>query len=524
MDLVLSVSQMAAMDHNVIQELGLPGVCLMENAGRGAAEALLDEVDKREAESVAILCGGGNNGGDGYVIARHLLNQGLDPKVFALAPAVKLKGDAATNRRVLENMGLAVVDLDDDSDLPDFREFDLIVDALLGTGLKGAAQGVYARMIGAVTDSMTPVIAIDIPSGVQGDSGKVEGPAIMAERTLTMACVKRGLLLPPGVDYTGEVDVIDIGYDPGVMISGEEWLCLSQEEVHSMLPGRRQSSHKGDYGKVLLIAGAEGMLGAAALAAASVLRAGAGMVRVAIPGELCHALSGLVPEAMTLPGLSATPDGTLAYENLDALRKAIEWADVLAIGPGMGRHAETQQLVRELVLESPLPVVLDADGLFAFNGKPESLADGHSPIVVTPHHGEFQRLFGRGGSDLVNMTELAISFAADTGVTVLLKGAPSITAATSGEVLVNTTGNHGMSTAGSGDVLTGLLAGLSAQGIDMDIATACAAWIHGLAGDLASVRLGPRGMTAGDIRDHLPLAFKYIEGEHDHEEDSHEHA
>ncbi len=523
MDLILSVSQMSAMDQHAIKELGLPGICLMENAGRGAAEAILDEVEKRDADSIAILCGGGNNGGDGYVIARHLVNQGLDPQVFALAPASKLKGDAATNRKVVENMGVQVQDLTDDGDLPDFREFDLVIDAMLGTGVKGSPQGVYARIIGAVTDSLTPVIAIDIPSGVQGDTGAVEGPAIMAESTLTMGAVKRGLLLPPGVDYTGEVQVLDLGYDPEAMTTGEEWLSITEGEVRRMLPTRRQASHKGDYGKVLLLAGAEGMLGAAALSAASVLRSGAGMVRVATPASLCHLLSSMVPEAMTLPGLASTPEGSLAYANMETLSQAIEWADILAIGPGLGRHPETQQLVRELVLESPLPVVLDADGLFAFNGKPEHLAKGHSPVVITPHHGEFQRLFARGDDKLVSMVEIAASFAADTGVTVLLKGAPSITAATSGEVLVNTTGNHGMSTAGSGDVLTGLLAGLSAQGMDMDIATACAAWLHGLAGDLASVRLGPRGMTAGDIRDHLPAAFKYLEGEHQHEDHDHDH-
>lgn len=522
MELVLSVEQMNRMDRLASEELGLPSICLMENAGRGCAEAILEEADKRGARRVAILCGAGSNGGDGYVIARSLANQGLDAEIYSLAPAGKLKGDAAVMRKVVENMGLTVVDVLDEAAIPDFREVDLVVDALLGTGLKGAPTGLTAKVIAAVCDSAVPAVAIDVPSGVQGDSGKVEGAAIQAELTLTMAAAKRGLLLAPGRDFAGEIRVVDIGYAPGDLLEGGEWGRADEHDLVGLLPGRVSSSHKGDYGKVLLLAGSPGMAGAALLASRAALRSGAGMARLAAPDGVVNQIAGAMPEVMTL-ALSGD------RKDLDRVLEALEWADALAIGPGLGREAGTKKMVRELLRRSSVPTVLDADGLAAFDGEPSALGDRQAPLCITPHGGEFLRLLGREGEFSQHaMLQRALELATEHDLTLVLKGAPTAILAPGGDVLLNGTGDHGMATAGVGDVLTGLLAGLAAQGLELEDAAILGVHLHGLAGDLAQARFGARGMTALEVLNFLPAAFRALEehGGHGHGHGSghdHEH-
>jgi len=510
MELVLSVEQMTRMDKLASEELGLPSVCLMENAGRGCAEAILDEVERRGAFRVAILCGGGQNGGDGYVIARQLANSGVEPEIYALAPAGKLKGDAATMRKVVENMGLPVVDVLAEDAIPDFREHDLVVDALLGTGLKGAPSGLTAQVIAALADSAAPVIAIDVPSGVQADSGKADGAAVQAELTLTMAAAKRGLLLAPGRDFAGEIRVVDIGYAPGDLVEGGEWGRPDEHDLTGLLPGRAPSAHKGDFGKVLLLAGAPGMAGAALLASRAALRSGAGMARLAAPEKVVDQLAGAMPEVMTLPLGGDRKD-------LDRVLEALAWADALAIGPGLGREAGVKKMVRELVRRATVPTVLDADGLAAFDGEVRALGEHGGPLCVTPHHGEFLRLLGREGAFSQHaMIQRAGELATELDLTLVLKGAPTVVHTPGGDVLFNGTGNHGMATAGVGDVLTGLLAGLAAQGLELEDAALLAAHLHGLAGDLAKERFGARGMTALEVLNFLPAALRALEEHHGH--------
>jgi ADP-dependent NAD(P)H-hydrate dehydratase / NAD(P)H-hydrate epimerase len=515
MELVLSVEQMQRMDRLASEELGLPSVCLMENAGRGCAEAVLEEVDRRGARRVAILCGGGNNGGDGFVIARNLANQGLDPEIYALVPAARTTGDAAIMRGVVEKMGLPVVELDGEEAIPDFRGMDLVVDALLGTGLKGAPTGLTAQLISAVADSAVPVIAIDIPSGIQGDSGKVEGAAIQAELTLTMAAAKRGLLLAPGRDYCGEIRVVDIGYAPGDLVEGAEWGRADEHDLRGLLPLRGPSSHKGDHGKVLLLAGSLGMAGAALLASRAALRSGAGMARLAAPEAVVAQLAGAMPEVMTLPLAGDRKD-------LERLLAALDWADILAVGPGLGTEPGTRKLVRELLRRCGKPTVLDADGLAAFDGEPKALGEREAPLCITPHGGEFLRLLGKQGEFSQHAMLLrAGELATELELTLVLKGAPTVIHTAGGDVLISGTGNHGMATAGVGDVLTGLIAGLAAQGLELDDAALLGVHLHGLAGDLAAQRFGPRGMTAVEVLGFLPAAFRALE-DPPHAESGHE--
>ncbi len=511
MEPILSVEEMKRMDQLAVEELRLPSICLMENAGRGCAEAISDFIDDHKIQHVAILCGAGNNGGDGFVIARALANMGLIVDCFATCDLEMQSPDAKIMRQVVEAMGLPLAVLKAEEELPDLSRYDLIIDALLGTGLKGAARGLYAGLIDEVDDCMAKVISIDIPSGLHGDTGEVLGNAITADMTLTMAAPKRGLVMAPGREHLGVMHVVDIGYMPALFTEGKEWVLPDEEDLQSLLPHRAESGHKGDFGKVLVVAGSEGMVGAALLCAGATLRSGAGMVKIACPAALQDQVVKAMPEVMTIP--------FEADACFDDLQDALEWADAVAVGPGLGREKKRMQVVRELVAKSELPVVLDADGLFAFNEDASALSQRESDLLVTPHHGEMASLCGvdspYGQSDLV---DAGLDLCSQAELTLMLKGAPSFTIIPDGQVFLNDSGNSGMATAGSGDILTGLLAGLVAQGLSCEDASILGAHLHGIAGDLCASNVGQRGMTAVDLLMHLPLALQSFESGHHHDD------
>lgn len=516
MEWILSVADMQACDRRASEELGLPSVCLMENAGRGCAEAILEALERGGGSHVTVCCGGGNNGGDGYVIARCLANAGVEVGILSTVQGAGLKGDAAVMRGVVEKMGLEITDLDDEADLPDLRETDLIVDALLGTGAAGAPHGVTQRLIAAISDGQVPVWSVDLPSGVNADTGEVAGVVIQAEQTLTMAAPKRGLLLPPGRDFAGELTVVDIGYDVESLLEGEPWARADEHELAALIPPRAPSGHKGDFGKVLLLAGSPGMAGAALLCSRAVLRCGAGLARLASDEETIRQIAGHMPEVMTLP-LPAES----GKKRLERLLKALEWADVLALGPGLGRAEETRSLVRDLVLQSPVPVILDADGLDAFRGRLELLAEVQSDLCLTPHAAEFDRLTGGDPqASAFQRTLKAQELAAQHEITIVLKGAPTVILSSAGDVLLNRTGNDALATGGAGDVLTGMIAGLAAQGLELDQAAMLACDLHGLCGDLAAEELGRHGVTSPDLLRYIPPALRGLAGNghgHHHE-------
>jgi ADP-dependent NAD(P)H-hydrate dehydratase / NAD(P)H-hydrate epimerase len=503
MELILSVEQMKNMDRQAIEDLGIPSICLMENAGQGTSETILGLISESASSKITIICGGGNNGGDGYVVARCLVNAGFYPEVFALSPLDKLEGDTRINRQILHNMAYPVIDIEDQAGIPDFREYDLAIDAMLGTGFSGKPRGLYATAISLLQDSGIRVISIDVPSGVNADDGSVSGAAVFADSTATMCAPKRGLLLSPGREFCGELEIVDIGYNPGLFCDDSEWMSYHTEEIAAILPPRIETSHKGSYGKVLVLAGSPGMPGAAMLASRAVLRAGAGMVKLAIDAELANILAPTMPEVMTLP--------IDRSRQLEQLLEACKWADVLAIGPGLGKDEATIKLVQDLVIQAPIPVILDADGINAFAGKTELLANRKADLCITPHPGEFENLVGKTFETVLQRIEAAQLLAQDLEIDILLKGAPSAILSAAGETILGSTVCSALSTAGSGDVLTGMVAGLVAQGSTLNNAAIAGCELHVICGELAAASIGERSVIAPDLLNFISAAFKFVD-------------
>jgi len=514
---------MQKLDRQAVAELGIPDIVLMENAGRSTAAAVINLLEEEGSASIIILAGKGNNGGDAFVVARHLYHQEIPATVFATAPPEAYNGSAATNLQILLNLGIEITLIEDSDVIPDLREWDIVIDGLLGTGIKGAARGLEAEVINAINDSGTTVIAIDIPSGVSGDTGLCEGPAVIADLTVTMCAPKRGLLLPPGRERCGRLEIAHIGYDPEDLAAEDFWLELEPEDISYLVPLRSPSAHKGTVGKVIAVAGSRGLTGAAMLACRSTLVSGCGMTMLFCPASLNPIFEGRLAEVMTSPA-AETDQQSLAHDALDSILQFQEWGDLLMVGPGMGRHPESVQLVQSLLTRAELPLVIDADGLWAVAQEPQLLTECKVPVCLTPHHGEFMRLLGAEPDEVPyhQLIEPAVEFAREMGVTLVLKGAPTAVISPLGEVILNSSGNAGMATAGSGDVLTGIISGLAVQGMELPDAATAAIWLHGYAGDLAARALTALAVTAPDLIEFLPMALRDLLAPEE-PDDSHEH-
>ena len=503
--------EMAAVDQRTIEEAGIPSVELMERAGAEVVAAIAARWDGLVGLQAVVLCGKGNNGGDGFVVARLLRAGGGSACVFLAADRADVQGAAAEHLRRCEQEGEAVEVLGEDLAPLDaaIQKADLVIDALLGTGLRGAPRPEMTCVIERIADCGRPVVAVDIPSGVEADTGRVHGAAVQAVLTVTFGLVKVGQLFYPGRSYCGALHLADIGFPESILHdAAAEALLLSAEGVESLVPRRRGDEHKGSCGMVAVVAGSVGMTGAAALTADAALRSGAGRVHLGIPASLNDILEVKLSEVMTRPLPEVRKRRCLSLRALGEVCAMLTRADVLALGPGLGRYRETEELVRRLVLQAELPLVLDADGLSAFAGQAEVLKDRSAPLVLTPHMGEFARLSGLDKRQIADAPmAVARDFAGDFGATLVLKGAPTVVALREGRVAVNSTGNAGMATAGSGDVLTGIIAGLMAQGLGAEAAACLGVYVHGRAGDRAVERLGEWGMRAGDIADEIALAM-----------------
>lgn len=511
---ILGAKEMRSVDRRTIEEMRVPGLVLMENAGRRVAEALLAPGWVELPGPVLFLCGKGNNGGDGFVAARHLALAGVEPEVALVGTgAGGCAGDAAAMLAALTGIGVPVDEYPDEESLPELEDriagAGVLVDALLGTGLAGAARGPAARIIEAVNRSPAPVLAVDIPSGLSGDSAAIPGPAVSADLTVTFACPKLPHLLPPAEGLVGELQVVEMGIPPWAVEAEEGDLELVEEpHAASLLPEREAAAHKGDFGRVLVVAGSVGMAGAAALVARSALRVGAGLVTVAAPAAVRAEVAVLSPEALTSPltsGASGSLDAGAAEEAL-ALATA---ADVLALGPGLGRDASTAEQIRLLVEGSDLPLVLDADGLNAFGlDRAEGLDGSGRSLVLTPHPGEMGRLLGASTAEVQADRLGAVRRCAEKHrAVVVLKGHRSLVADPEGRVWINPTGNSGMATGGAGDVLTGMIAGLVAQGLPGLEAAILGVFAHGMAGDLAAETGHEAALVAGDLVEALPAVL-----------------
>lgn len=516
---VLTPDEMKEIDKRAIEEAGIPGIALMENAGRAVAIVVAERLRRESAvpvtqRRVCIVCGKGNNGGDGFVAARHLANFGAKVKVFLLCRKSEVSGDAATNLRALNYMGIEAeeVSLEEMQRVKiSFSISDILVDAIFGTGFKGEINGLIGTVIDAMNDSGRPIVSVDIPSGLDASTGKVSVKCVRATCTVTMGAPKLGLLLYPGAEFAGELAIANIGI-PGSLFAQEKLKChlLSAQEVRSWIPSRRPDTHKTNFGRVLVVAGSEGMTGAACLASMAALKSGAGLVTLAVPRSLSDYVDMKLTEVIVKP-LPETESRSAALNGEGVIATLLERNDVLAIGPGMSMNNETSQLIRKVLTMCSCPVVADADALNAISVDPEILKAIRSPMVLTPHMGEMARLLARNGEQAGrNRLDIARSFAGQWGKVVVLKGAHTVISSPEGQTYINPTGNPGMATAGMGDVLTGIIAGLMAQGLPPLEAAAAGVYIHGLAGDLARDEVGEIGMVAGDVLERLPRSLEIV--------------
>jgi NAD(P)H-hydrate epimerase len=510
---LVSAREMRAMDARTIEGTGIPGLLLMEAASAAVAGTAADMLRSGRGTSVTVWCGRGNNGGDGMAAARHLVRKGIRVSVVLVGDPGTLQGDARINFRILRALDVPLSIVRGKAGFRNVPEGDLVVDALLGTGFSGPVRGLVADAIQWINRSGRPVLSVDLPSGLSADTGAEDGPCIQASRTVTFAEIKRGLVLYPGKELAGTVSVADIGIPERVATAvGVRTFLVEEQDVRSRLPRRPKDAYKGSFGRVLVLSGSTGMTGAAALCATSALRSGAGLVVLGIPESLNPIVEAACIETITKP-LPQTESGSLSVGAESAVRPLLGWADAVAVGPGLSRHPETEELVRRIVAGCQKPLVLDADGINAFEGRPGLLMKRKGVLVMTPHPGELARLIGSSISDIEqDRIETARENAVRFKCVLVLKGAPTVTALPDGRAFINPTGNSGMATAGAGDVLTGLIAGLSAQGNTAPDAAVGAVYLHGSAGDIAASIRGERAMLAGDIADSLGRAFRTAEG------------
>ncbi len=495
---VCTASQMRSTDQMTIDSSGISGVVLMENA----AIACVSELEKRfdiKNTSFAIFCGKGNNGGDGFAIARHLFNKGGDVYVYLVASQEPV-GDAKTNYTILRNLGVTVLQVENEEYLKNFvKSADCVVDAVFGTGIAGAPTGVAKAAIDAINRYAKFVLSVDIPSGVNADTGAVLGDAVKASVTVTFAAYKRGMFLYPGAGYMGEIILKDISIPELIKeLRGGNCFAASREGIEAVFPKRNDNMHKGDAGKLMIVGGSVGMAGAVAMAAKAALRCGTGLITAAVPVSINNILQQKLDECMTLP----LPDesGRISASVAERLAKRANSCDAVLLGNGLGRSEGVTRFVQDFLPRLTVPTVVDADAIYAISKCDGLLEKCKMDIILTPHSQELGYLTGLTAEE-VETDRFAVSetYATKNRVTLILKGHHSIVTASDGTQSVNTTGNSGMATAGSGDVLAGMTAAMLARGVKPYDAAVCSVYLHGEAGDFAEESMGKDFMAAGDI-------------------------
>ena len=489
--------QMAAIDRATIKS-GIPGPDLMQRAGSAVWSAAVDHFDLRADTDLLFLCGKGNNGGDGFVAARLASMAGFTPTVVLLADETAVRGDARHHLDELKASGVAIKTNRDAKLGEAIAKAHIVFDAMLGTGVEGDLRPPFVEAVTALIHASAPILAVDVPSGMNADTGS--GECADADLTVTFGGYKPAHIFSPGRERCGVRVTADIGLDTSAVDSGKSALVGFAASEPS-LPVRPRTAHKGDAGRVTVVAGSVGMTGAASLTSEAALRSGAGLVTLGLPESLNDIAEVKLTEVMTLPLPEVRRRRCLSLRARGLILEACSGATSVAIGPGLGRHHETKELVRRLIDDIDVPTVVDADALNAFEGAPQLLEAAEQPLILTPHPGEYRRLVGSPVSDPI---EDAKKLSETTGATVILKGAPTVIASPESDAIVNLSGNPGMATGGTGDVLTGITAGLLAQGVSTEEAASIATYWHGLAGDLAAGRLGERGLLAGDIVSAIP--------------------
>lgn len=510
---LVTAKEMKALDVQAQNDYAMPGILLMDNAAQAVAEAVHEALTALEGERVVIFCGGGNNGGDGLGAARWLQSYGVSVRAFVVGAALDdVQGDAALELAMFTKAGgrVEALSTEDDWVLAELAasKADVLVDALLGTGFHGELEGDVLRACELLNKSEKYILAVDIPTGVNADNGAVCEQAVRADHTVTMALVKTGLLLYPGREYCGDIELADISMPVKLV---EEYKSdkyrLTDEIVRELLPLRKANAHKGDAGRVVICAGSPGYTGAAALASDAAVKAGAGLVSLYTPLSSRDVLAIKLTEVM-VHGLLERMPGILGGGAASDVASSAEAADVLAIGPGLGTSESTQEAVRTILQKITTPVVIDADALTALAGHTEILAAMQAQKVLTPHPGEMARLTGLEIAEIeADRINVAKKYAEEWQAIVVLKGAPTVIGCPNGTVYVNSTGNSSLATGGSGDVLTGIIAGLAAQEISLQEAAICGVYLHGLAAELTGIDIG---LAAGELAALLPQAREQV--------------
>lgn len=514
---LLNASQMRALDRCAIDILGVPSTLLMTNAARHVALAALEFMNKTGSGAVgcaAVFCGPGNNGGDGVAAASYLLKKGATIRAFLVGGREKMSADTAEMEKRLTDDGLVLEDLSGAVDaLYYVNHCDAIIDAIFGIGLNTELRGEALEAVRLINNSPAHVVAADVPSGVEADTGRILGEAVRADITVTFSFPKPGHFVEPGCTFCGEVRVMDIGIPPELLDKAEtNTFTVSHGDI--TLPRRRKDTHKGDYGRDLIIAGSVGFSGAPVLAARAASMTGAGLVSLGVPDAIYHIAAVKCDEEMPFP-LPSTAEGSLGglavYAILDRLKKA----DVCLVGPGLGRSQAVDEIVFAVLKNSSIPVILDADGINAVSGNIDILDEVKAPVIMTPHAGEFKRLGGEisaKGGDRSDGSRInaARRFAAEHSCILVLKGHRTITAFPDNTVYVNTTGGPAMAKAGTGDVLAGMITSLIGQKFPLKDAVLAAVYLHGLAGDLCAALYGEYSVTAGSVIAMLPEAIKTV--------------
>lgn len=505
--------EMAEIDKLVIEKWKIPELILMENAGMQVVRIIKQKLGDLQGRKITIIVGKGNNGGDGLVIARHLCNLGADVKVFLIS--TNFRGAAQINYNIAKKLPIKWYELDNKNSLHVLKlslyYTEVIVDALLGTGLKGQVYGIGEKVIQIVNSTKCWKIAVDIPSGLEADTGKVKGPCIKADQTVTFALPKIGLVVPPGISYVGELNIVDISFPRDIYqdLKINRYL-LNKDKIRNFLPKREPDCYKNTFGHVLVIGGSRNMMGAVHLAASGALKMGAGLVSAAIPKSIQGSLASSLPEMITYP-VPENEQGTLGLVSGKDILENLENKKVIVFGPGMGKNSEIGAFLKWLLEKTNIPFVIDADGLNALSTELDILKDVQSPVVLTPHPGEMARLLNVSTQEIQeNRIDLAHLLAVDYGVWVVLKGYKTIIATPQGEIFVNPTGSPALATAGTGDILAGMIGAMIGQINNITDAICSAVYLHGLAGEIVSYEIGDISSKARDILKAIPKAIKEV--------------
>ncbi|OGF67434.1 MAG: hypothetical protein A2Y62_18210 [Candidatus Fischerbacteria bacterium RBG_13_37_8] len=513
---ILNSEQMKKADRITIEELNIPGLILMENAGIAVVNVIEDLFEDMLDLQFTIVCGRGNNGGDGFVVARHLIRKGVNVDVILIGHHEQLKGDALTNYNMLRVYTNRIHEVRDRAEFDLFLEMlekaDVIIDALFGTGLTNPLSGLFAEIVETMNQQEGIIISIDIPSGLSSDTNKIIGPSINADITITLAAPKLCHIFPPAELFCGELFVEDIGIQDSVIIQANPSLKLiTDEDIIPLLIPRMPDTHKSHYGEMLVVAGSSGKLGAAWMTGQSALRSGAGLVTIGVPHSCHKTMMSKVVELMTV-GLACTPEGTFANAAVPEILDFVKDKHLIAVGPGITTHPECVELIRELISQYDKIMVIDADGINAIAQDISILNDKKGTLILTPHPGEMARLLKVSTKEIQdNRIEASRDFAVKHDIILVLKGYRTLVAFPNEMVYVNPTGNPGMASGGTGDVLTGMIAGFVAQNIDnINQAVLAGVYLHGLAGDIAKEKIGELPLTASDIMKYIPRAIKTI--------------